>query len=239
MLRRLWLGVVLASWLGIGAPATALTYELIFSATWHPPPGSPPNPHFSPLIGGSHDGSFHLWAPGEEASAGIEAMAELGDPRLLRDEVRRGIRQGRALSLIESLGNDSPGGAVVTFEVDPAHPLVTVTTMVAPSPDWFVGVHDLPLFSEGAFLQEVVVPLFPYDAGTDSGPSFRSPNDDTQPQELIALLEDPGLFPVTPVGTFTFRAVPEPSSGLLAGLGLTLLAAARRRRSRPGPGPDR
>ena len=80
--------------------------------------------------------------------------------------------------------------------------------MLAPSPDWFVGVHGLNLLDQGAWLEEVVVDLFVYDAGTDSGSSYTAANEDTQPAENIFLIETPPFLindVVESVGTFTFR----------------------------------
>jgi hypothetical protein len=89
-------------------------------------------------------------------------------------------------------------------------PLVTLVTMVAPSPDWFVGVSALPLFDAGAWKDDIRVELFAYDAGTDSGVSFRSPDLESRPREPIArmtgfpFLGDSG---VPPLGTFRLERV--------------------------------
>ena len=53
------------------------------------------------------------------------------------------------------------------FRVDSSHPLVSVIARIAPSPDWFVGVHDVSLCNEsGHWIQEKIITVFPYDAGT-------------------------------------------------------------------------
>jgi hypothetical protein len=104
--------------------------------------------------------------------------------------------------------------------------------MVAPSPDWFVGVDSLPLYENGQWRPLITVDLFPYDSGTDSGVFFDSPNADTQPREPIAALGAP--FTGLPrMGTMTFTLVPEPSGWLLSAIGAGALAAVLvRRRSR-------
>jgi len=54
------------------------------------------------------------------------------------------------------------------FSVKTDSPFVTLTTMIAPSPDWFVGMHGLSLLDDqGQSFQERQVELVPYDAGTD------------------------------------------------------------------------
>jgi hypothetical protein len=54
-----------------------------------------------------------------------------------------------------------------------------------------------------------VVELFPWDAGTDSGTSFESPNADLSPHLPISAVAGPfevgGIVP--PIGTFTFRRI--------------------------------
>ncbi len=79
--------------------------------------------------------------------------------------------------------------------------------MIAPSPDWFVGVSGLSLIANGQWSEQLVVPLFAYDAGTDSGASYTSPNSDTQPRANIQRIETlPFLVDseVPSIGTFTF-----------------------------------
>jgi len=108
-----------------------------------------------------------------------------------------------------------------TFEIDLAHPLVSVVTMVAPSPDWFVGVHDLPLFENGNWVAETSVELLAWDAGTDSGTTFTSPNADVTPHLPITLQS--GEFPLegfVPLGTFTFTRQDLPEAWTDLGQGL-------------------
>ncbi|MFL7794766.1 MAG: spondin domain-containing protein, partial [Anaerolineae bacterium] len=84
---------------------------------------------------------------------------------------------------------------------------VSVVTMIAPSPDWFVGVSALNLLEDGVWVDEKVVELFPYDAGTDSGVSYTSPDLPTASPEGIFMIEGGPLLvgdSVIPLGTFTF-----------------------------------
>lgn len=56
---------------------------------------------------------------------------------------------------------------------------------VIPSPDWFVGVDSINLCQGGRWKEEVTFDLQPYDAGTDSGFTFSSPNFPTSPAEKV------------------------------------------------------
>lgn len=56
---------------------------------------------------------------------------------------------------------------------------------IVPSPDWFVGVDSINLCDGDKWKESVTLELFPYDAGTDSGFTFSSPNFETIPQDRI------------------------------------------------------
>ena len=199
---------------GVGevvAQGTA-TYRLTFNATWSAqthPANFPSNPHFSGLIGGVHNSSVTFWEPGQTASLGIKNMSELGAKAALRGEVNAAISAGTALNVIDGGGiGNSPGSRTVTITVEPLWPLVTVTSMLAPSPDWFVGTRGLSLLEDGYWVDTLEVELFVYDAGTDSGTDYTSSNSPTNPPENIARIQTAPFLVngvVTPVGTFRFE----------------------------------
>lgn len=192
-------------------PAESAMYEVTFHATWtedtHPTeyPGSA---HFSSLIGGTHHNGIHFWELGGIATSGIESMAESGATSLLRGEVNDAIAAGLAGEVISGSGvGRPPAETSTTFTVTQTHPLATIVSMIAPSPDWFVGVDGIDLFANGEWADEIVVDLYPYDAGTDSGTTYTSSNNDTNPQEPISQIFGYPLLngnEVLPLGTFTF-----------------------------------
>ena len=55
-------------------------------------------------------------------------------------------------------------------------PLVTLTSMIASSPDWLVGVDSLSLIENDEWLLTKIAILYGYDAGTDSGPTYTFPD---------------------------------------------------------------
>ena len=57
--------------------------------------------------------------------------------------------------------------------------------MIAPSPDWFVGINSLPLRENGEWIERIERELSPYDAGTDDGVTFQSDNANSSPQDAI------------------------------------------------------
>ena len=183
-------------------------YKVRFQATWNAgshPVGFPSNPHFSRLVGGVHDGSVKFWEPGEIASDGIEEMAERGRVSPLDLEVQAAIATGAAAQVLLGEGVDrSPGSTSITLTVSRDHPQVTLVTMLAPSPDWFVGVSGLSLFESGNWVEQKVVTLYTYDAGTDSGVTYTSANADTVPPAPIHIAATGPFANGSPVGTFTF-----------------------------------
>ncbi|MGD9002612.1 MAG: spondin domain-containing protein, partial [Anaerolineae bacterium] len=165
-------------------PEESARYLLTFEATWSAgthPTDFPPNPHFSGLIGATHRDGVRLWEEGETAAPGIQNMAETGGKSPLDSEIEALIAEGEACELISGGGiARSPGAVTVEFTVSRDCPLVSVVSMIAPSPDWFVGVTGVSLYADEGWVDERVVALYPYDAGTDSGGSYTSPDEPTE-----------------------------------------------------------
>lgn len=120
------------------AGAENAEYRVTFTATWSAethPINFPGNPHFSPLIGGTHDSSVAFWEEGQLASLGIKRMAEWGSQAPLDEEVEAAIDANQAeFVLRDDAVPGSPGSADLTFQVSDAFSLVTLVTMLAPSP---------------------------------------------------------------------------------------------------------
>lgn len=206
----IWTGLVLAVGLltGTGHAATS-TYRVTFDSWWSAsthPVDFPANAHYSTLVGGTHNSNASFWSPGGMATEGIRRMAEQGNTSVLLSEVDTAVAAGTARRGV--LGKPlatTPNNVQITVELDDEFPLLTLVTMVAPSPDWFVGVHGLPLYDQGQWVSKQVVELLPYDAGTDSGVTFTSFDSPTQPREPIHVLSTGTPFQGTgPLGTFTF-----------------------------------
>lgn len=78
------------------------------------------------------------------------------------------------------------GKTFAVFRVDSKHHLVSLVSMIYPSPDWFVGVSGLELcLANGSWIENKVLNLYPNDAGTDSGPTYISPDQPTVPKDPI------------------------------------------------------
>ena len=188
-------------------------YQVVFSSSWSQsthPSNWPANPHFSGLVGGTHNSSVHFYRLGETASEGIRLMAEQGQKTTLLNEIAPAIANGSAHLQLSGGGiNPSPGSVTLTFPAPMRRDfsLVTLVSMIAPSPDWFVGVESLDLIENGEWVTNKVVTLYGLDAGTDSGASYQSPDLATTPRGIVTQFADfPALVngQIVPFGTYTF-----------------------------------
>jgi hypothetical protein len=195
-------------------PADTATarYRVTFRATWSRgthPTDFPSNPHFTPLIGGTHRDAVTFWRDGAPATEGIRRMAELGSQSPLDEEIRIAVDAGLAQFVLRGSGIPlSPGETSLEFDATREYPLVTLVSMIAPSPDWFVGVSGLPLRRDGAWRDEIAVELLPWDAGTDVGRTFTSPDGAASPRQSIARITGAPLgtgVGAAPLGTFVFQ----------------------------------
>ena len=211
------LALLFVGWSAI-VHAQSAPYQVTFEGNWTTtatPDGVPAGAHFSPLIGAVHNDQVTFWQSGGTASVGIESMAEIGGTSALKSEITGA--GSAASSTIEHSGNIGVT-AEVTLDItlSPTHPLVTLVTMIAPSPDWFVGVSNLSLLdAQNEWLASHTVNLFPYDAGTEDGTEFSLSNAATNPQGTITSIKGTGKFSNEPMATLTFtlqEAAPEITS---------------------------
>jgi len=165
----------------------------------------PGNSHFSGLVGATHNDSVSFWSPGINATPGIRSMAETGSKTALLQEITAAINGGTAdMSLSGGGLAAAPAQTTLNFTANRAHPLLSLTSMIAPSPDWFVGLHGQSLLqANDDWIQSLTIDLVAYDAGTDSGANFTSANQATSPAVHISLIpaNDPIFVPASdPVG---------------------------------------
>lgn len=183
------------------APATAqdATYSVTFTGNWTDASTTPENDlpsgaHFTTLIGAIHNSSVTFWESGGTASAGVESMAEIGGTSTLRSEIEASSHY-HAVIQRDVLGGGT-GTATFNITVPKTHPLITLSSMIGPSPDWFVGISGRSLLDgQDDWLSTVQIDLYPYDAGTEDGNTFSLSNDDTDPQGTITSLR--GVAPFT------------------------------------------
>jgi len=195
-------------------PELNARYKLTFNASWSAqthPNDFPSSSHFSGLIGMTHNGNTLLFAKGEIASDGIKNMAETGSKNPLETEIQDIISNGIGNTLISGDGiNPSPGEVSLEFDISSSHSMVSVVSMVAPSPDWFVSVSNINLIENNEWVTSKTITVDIYDAGTDDGGTFLSPDNPTVPRVTIFEITTPPLAVnnvVAPLGTITFTKI--------------------------------
>ncbi|TNM91202.1 hypothetical protein fugu_003491 [Takifugu bimaculatus] len=147
--------------------------------------------HWSAIIGASHSKNYVLWEYGGYASDGVKQVAELGSPVKMEEEIRQ--KGDEVLTVIKMKAQwpawqplNVRAAPSAEFSVDRSRHIMSFLTMLGPSPDWNVGLTAEDLCTkECGWVQKVVQDLIPWDAGTDSGVTYESPNKPTLPQEKI------------------------------------------------------
>jgi len=126
-------------------------------------------------------------------------MAEAGlIDKLLFDEVSPAITNGTADSMIDvreftdAQIDGIPGVLIFEIEMNLEWPLVSMVTMLGPSPDWFVGVSGQSLLKDDRWVTELSLDLPIYDGGTKS--------------DIVPIMGGPDIIPANPVGLVAYDA---------------------------------
>ena len=115
-----------------------------------------------------------------------------GNVTILDNEIYRQEKYGKVLSRFRATGaTNTPG--MTKFDrilVNETHSLISLVTMIFPSPDWFLGISNMDMCNKvtGEWRESYTRDLLPYDSGTDDGTSFESPNSVTKPRKNIFLI---------------------------------------------------
>ena len=155
-------------------------YTVIVKSLWTKrnfPLEYPNDARFSGLIGASHNARYAIFTVGRKPTRGLERLSEEGKHSPLNDEIQTAIDAGNALEMFET-GNlkNFRDSMVTTVRVDPAHPFISIVTMIQPSPDWFAGASGVSLAENGGWVKRRTLTLSAYDAGADAGTTYTSPD---------------------------------------------------------------
>uniref|UniRef100_G3PVQ7 Spondin 2b, extracellular matrix protein n=1 Tax=Gasterosteus aculeatus TaxID=69293 RepID=G3PVQ7_GASAC len=192
------------------AASETARYKLTFSGKWTQAafpkqyPFYRPPAQWSTLIGVTHSSDYHMWQRDGFASNGVREFAEKGEAWTTVEEVEAAGE--RIQSVYGLLSAPAVGGGTgqtnTEFEVFARHSYLSFMVRLVPSPDWFVGVESVDLCDVDRWKDNVTLELFPYDAGTDSGFTFSSPNFQTIPQDKITQITS--SFPNHPASSFYY-----------------------------------
>ncbi|MBV1924880.1 MAG: spondin domain-containing protein [Dokdonia sp.] len=186
------------------------TYEIIFDSNWsqathpHTSGSLPSQAHWSPFAIAVHNDQVDFLSMGDLASQGIENIAETGNTSVFLQDVNTAITNGTAKEGFQAGDIDDALGSVI-FDVvlTEEYPLLTILSMIAPSPDWFVATDGLELFDGTNWTQEIILDVYAYDAGTDTGVDYQSANTDANPPQVISSLQGVTPFSSEKIGSFT------------------------------------
>jgi len=211
MLRYL---LFLTTFLLLLAPVNAqkAIYKIEFISNWssttHPTDYPSSNAHWSSLVGASHNSSVSFFEIGQLATDGVELVAESGNNSIITNEINTSITNGNTYKIIEGSGLSTGPGTITinAVEFDMSFPLVSLITMIAPSPDWVAEVNNIKLTdNNNNWITSISLDVYATDAGTDNGVTYGSSNDDTNPPSNISSLKDTAPFSDQIIGTFTFN----------------------------------
>jgi hypothetical protein len=186
-------------------------YNVSFQSTWNASEHTsiPSGDHYSNLVGGTHKNKNEFFQVGELASNGIKNVAELGNNVPFMNEVQNSSNSKEWFEVFFSPNNAEFGSATISnIEVTEEHHLLTLVSMIAPSPDWFIALNSIDLRNDTNtdWKQTFTVDAFVYDSGTDSGENYNSANSPTPSPELIYKINS-APFNGIKVGTFTIAFV--------------------------------
>jgi Spondin_N len=166
------------------------TYSVEVTGKWALPDFSiPANVHFTNFTGMVHNAQAELWKPGIMATKGVENVAEIGSVGVILNEIDSIISNKKALSLIFFTPPPPDGTKKTSLFCNSNYSRVSFVSMIAPSPDWFIGLSGIDLNPNNQWIADTTIQLYVYDAGTEDGDIFGYNNPETAPQQPIKLLE--------------------------------------------------
>jgi len=174
------------------AAADGAQYSVTLKRLWtakshpfeYPEAGLLTGPHFSGLIGATHNGGYKIYKEGAKPTPGLEKLSEEGKHSPLDAEIKAAIAAGKAGALFETGPiRDEDGSETVSVMVDSKFPMVSAVAMIAPSPDWFAGAADVNLMEGGKWVAKKTVDLYAYDSGGDDGATYKADDKDTNPKK--------------------------------------------------------
>lgn len=186
-----------------------ISLTTIWNATDHT--SIPTDPHWSPLACATHKNmndilEFSVPAP---MTNGIKDIAETGNTSNFQSEINGNSNVDQYIQEgFSPRGAENSIASRSNLNVSEGFPYITLVSMVAPSPDWFIAVNSINLRSgnnpdangwENTFTMDV----FAYDAGTDDGINYMSNNSTNSPRQPISKITGSPINE-NRMGTITF-----------------------------------
>lgn len=202
-MKLLILSILLTAGFVAHAEVKSQTYQITIESNWSEQDhlGLPPSAHFSPVVAVAHTSDYDLLPIGSFTGPGLEMVAELGNTRVIEPEINEAQNEGSVDQLVITENQFVLRKPVQTLEITVTnkHPFLSFVSMIAPSPDWVIGVSNLKLYSENAGFYAGIsspMPLLAIDAGTESrdfGGNFSINNPAQEPRQPIQFLTGRGF----------------------------------------------
>ncbi|NNE31931.1 MAG: T9SS type A sorting domain-containing protein [Winogradskyella sp.] len=184
------------------AAQSSATYDINFTSSWNSADHGvlPDNAHWSNLVGAIHNANITFLEVGNVASESIEDIAEVGSNSAFNSEVNSAINSGDAKTWLQqpftpyaAISSATLTDVVVTENF----PLLSLVSMIAPSPDWMIAVSGLNLWDTNLnqWKPSFSIDLYVYDAGTENGYNYSYDNSPTMPQYVIAKVSGATGYP--------------------------------------------
>ena len=200
---------------GEPAEASTATYKVTIDIAWSEATHAstlPGGAHTSPAVVLAHNEAGGLYKVGEVVSDGLEQVAETGATSIVVEELTPDLPYEDALAIGKRV--DAPGADdSITMTLNSSTPLLSLLTMLAPSPDWLIGAADIALYNTDTeeWADSTTVELSAYDAGTDNGATFTADDIDASPRVTLGIPIDPVFVEAakTPFGSVTIERINE------------------------------
>jgi hypothetical protein len=164
-------------------------YTITVTGKWASPAFTvPANVHYTYFVGMVHNSNAYLWKEGVKASPGTESVAETGNTIPILAEIDSMIAAKNAIGLIAFIPPSATGSQGVNIYCNSNYSFVSFESMLAPTPDWFVGVSGINLYNNKNWVADTIINLYARDAGTEDGDVFGYNNLATSPQQNVHLL---------------------------------------------------
>lgn len=191
----------------------SVKYKITFSTRWGDPDygiGYPQNSHIGNMFLAVHNTDFKLFEVGELSTDGVSNNSMFGITNDLEKDAYTSKNVLNYYTMDVLIG---PGEKIFdNIIMDNFYDNVSFCAMIAPSPDWFVGVSNLQLKNKkGQWKDNLIVPMWAYDAGTDYGSGFYNDPDFPEPiRKPIKFITDGPLFsynPPKPIAYLIFKII--------------------------------
>lgn len=193
-----YLLIIFLGWLFISCKKTDVIEPLIYSEAsykmtitmnWTSPQFTiPAGAHFTTILGMVHRKDTFLWKENALCTTGLEDVAEVGNTVKMNAEIDVMIAKYKAQSKFQLPPPLIAGTAEINLKFTTEFPLISFASMIAPSPDWFIGISNLSLLENNKWVKELTANIRVHDAGTEQGDVFGYNNPATIPQQPVLLL---------------------------------------------------